>query len=277
MTSTAPDTTAVAPPRPEPGFGATVRSEWIKARTARAPRRNLVLGTVLSIGVSLLLSVTVGATFDEWTPAQQADFDPVVFPLSGSLLLAIFYVAAVVGLVAPEYTSGMIRTTFTSTPRRRRILLAKAVVAAVATGVATLIALVGMIWGSQLVYSAYDLPTVGAGDGDLWRTAVALVVTGPLFPVLAVAIAFILRSAAAAVASTLALIFAPSMFGSLLPDWWQRNVISLLPGPTADSLALGHLQDSPQYLAPLPAAAVIVAWLIGSVAVAGRVLERRDT
>ena len=83
-------------------------------------------------------------------------------------------------------------------------------------------------------------------------------------------------STAAAVASTLALIFAPSMFGALLPEWWQRNVISLLPGPAADSLSLGHVQDSPQYLAPLPAAVVVVAWLIGALVLAGRILDRRD-
>lgn len=260
----------------DPGFRATLRSEWDKALTARAPRRNLILGTVLGIALSLLLSVTVGATFDEWSAADQASFDPIVFPLSGSLLLAIFYVAAVVGLVVPEYTSGMIRLTLYATPRRGRVLAAKVLVATIATGIGTIVALAGMVWGSQLVYAANDLPTVDVGDGDLWRTLTMLVITGPLFPALAVAIAFLLRSAAAAVASALALIFAPSMFGGLLPDWWERNIISLLPGPAADSLALGHVQDSPQYLQPLPAALVVAVWTVGLLAIARRSLWARD-
>lgn len=261
---------------PDPGFAAAFGAEWAKLRTAKAPRRNLVLGTVLGIGLSVLLAVIVGATFDDWPAAEQADFNPVLYPLSGSLFIAIFFAAVGVNVVASEYTSGMLRLTLTATPRRGRVLAAKALAVAAATSLFGLVAAVAMLAAGQLVFAAYDLPSVGAGDADLWRTLVLLVVLGPVFPVIAVALTFVLRSTAAALSTVLALIFAPTMFGGLLPSWWQRNVVSLLPGPASDSVALGHLADSEMYLHPVAAALVVVAWLVGALALANRVLARRD-
>lgn len=272
-------TEPATPPRAarvDPGLGATIRSEWDKARTARAPRRNLILGTVLGIALSLLLAVVTGATFDEWGPNERAEFDPVLFPLSGSLPMTIFFIAAVVGLVAPEYGSGMIRLTLASTPRRWRVLAAKTVVAITATSIATLVTVVVMMVGCQAIFSANDLPTASVGDADLWRAIILLVATGPVFPVIGIAAAFVMRSAAGAVSATLALIFVPAMVGGLLPEWWERNVLSLLPGAASDSLAIAHVSESPQHLHPALAVVVLLVWTVGMLFVAYRALESRD-
>jgi ABC-2 type transport system permease protein len=261
MTATLESTSLDVASTTGPGFGAAVRSEWSKFWTAKSPRRNLVLGTLLGIGLSVLIAVVTGVTFDEWPAEERATFDPVMYPLSGTLLVAIFYVAVGVNVGASEYASGMIRLTFTATPKRERILAAKALVVVATTTVAGIIATGGMFGISQLVYGANDLPTASISDGGLWRTMLAMALLGWLFPVIGVALAFVLRSTAGAITATLALVFAPSMFGSLLPAWWRENIISLLPGPASDSLALGHLDDSDMYLPPAAALAVIVVWL----------------
>ena len=87
---------------------------------------------------------------------------------------------------------------------------------------------------------------------------------------------FLFRSTAAAITSALALLFGPSFFGGLFPRWWQENVLSLLPGPAVDSVAIGHLTDSPMYLSVLPATLVTVAWLVAPLAVARQVLVSSD-
>ena len=73
-----------------------------------------------------------------------------------------------------------------------------------------------------------------------------------------------------------ALVFAPSMFGGLLPSWWRENVISLLPGPASDSIAIGHLDDADIYLAPGLAAVVLVAWLALTWFGTRAIVNRRD-
>lgn len=260
----------------DPGFGATVGSEWIKLRTARTPRRNLVLGVILAIGLSLLLALAVASTFDEWSAAEQATFDPVVYPLSGGLFTAIFFAAVGVNVMSSEHSSQMLRLTLAATPRRGRVVAAKALVVALATAVAGLVAGLGMLLGTQPIFASGDLPTAGLGDADLRRTLIAVTLVGPIYPVLAVAAATVLRGTAAALSTVLALIFIPGMLGGLLPDWWQRNVLSLLPGPASDSLALAHLDDSPMYLAPWAAVLVCAAWVVGSLVGARWVLQRRD-
>ncbi len=73
----------------------------------------------------------------------------------------------------------------------------------------------------------------------------------------------------------LTLAVAPSVLG-MLPGWWQRNVLSLFPGPASDSLTVGHLEPSHMYLHPLAAALVVVAWLAALLALAQASFSRRD-
>lgn len=259
-----------------PGLGDTVASEWLKLRTSRAPRRNLLIGVLLGTAFSALLSFAAAATFDEWTLAQRMEFDPISYSLSGGLFVSIFFIAVGVNVVTSEYATGMIRLTFAATPNRGRVLLGKVIVVSIATTVAGFAATVAMLVVGQVVFSAYDLPTVGPGDVDLWRTIVSMTVLTPVFPVLSVVAAFLMRSTAAAVSSMLALLFVPSLFGALLPGWVQRNVLSLLPGAASDSVAIGHLVDSPTYLHPVAAAAVLVGWMVGALLLARFDLDRRD-
>jgi len=50
-------------------FPDTLASEWSKLFTQRSTYITLALGVVLSIGMTALISLAVGSTFDEWQPA----------------------------------------------------------------------------------------------------------------------------------------------------------------------------------------------------------------
>lgn len=259
----------------DPGFGAALGSELHKLRTARAPRRNLVLAAVLGLGLAALLAVVLGATYDDLTAGERLDFDPTGPPLAGAVLPGLFLTVIGVKAVTSEYASGMIRLTLTATPRRSRVLAAKALAVAVlawAFGAALMAAMVALTHG---ILAAYGAPTADLGDGDVLRALVGTVLLGPAFPVLGVAVAFLTRSTAAALCTVLALVVLPSALG-MLPGWWQRNVLSLSPGPASDSLTVGHLQPSDVHPHPLAAALVIVAWLAAALALAHASFSRRD-
>lgn len=260
----------------DPGFRATLSSEWAKARSLRSVRRNLVLGVVLGLGFTILLAVVTRATWGDWGPADRAEFDPVLFPLSGSIFTLIFFTAAAVKVMTSEYDSGMMRLTLTATPKRGRVLAAKALVVTLMVAVASTVATLGMFLIGQVIYAGGNLPTASLTDGDALRMFITMIPIGPMYPIVAVALAVLTRSTAAALTSTLALIFAPMIFGGLLPGWWQRNVLSLLPGPAGDSVTIGHLTTSEQYLHPVAATAVVLAWTVGALLLANLVLNRRD-
>ncbi len=257
-------------------FLATLGSEWSKFVTLRATWTTLMLALVLSVATTALLNWVIGWSWNEWSEADRLAFEPFTYSLSGLLFGGILFVVLGVNLVAQEYSSGMIRQTFTTTPRRGRVLAAKLIVNTAVSMVAAVITTVMVLVG-RAVFSAYDVPTVSPTERDAVLALLGLTAVAPVFPAIGVAVAFLLRSAAAAITLVLALLFIPSMFGGLLPRRWQKDVMAWLPGPLTDSVSIGHLQEGgAMYKDQWVATAALVAWIVlilGGTLIA---LNRRD-
>jgi ABC-2 type transport system permease protein len=260
--------------RPDPGFTATVAAEWTKLASLRSARVTLLLGTVLGIGSTALLGWAVLATWQEWSAEERATFNPVETSLVGTLLTATLFAVLGVTVVSSEYGSRMATLTFTATPRRGRVLLAKVVVVAAATFVATLVAVAGMVLVARVMFAGYDLPT--ASTGRIVRIVVGVAAGAPLFPVIGIALAFVLRSAAGSVTALLGLLFGPFVLAPFLPRWWQEHGQRYLPGAAGDSLTLPPLADSPDQLSTGLAALTVAGWLALFLGLALLVLDRRD-
>jgi hypothetical protein len=154
------------------------------------------------------------------------------------------------------------------------VLLAKAAVVTIVTFAATLIAVAGMVLVARVMFAGYDLPT--ASTGRIVRIVVGVAAEAPLFPVLGIALTFVLRSAAGSVTALLGLIFGPFVLTPFLPQWWEDHGQRYLPGAAADSLTLPPLPDTPEGLSTWLAALTVAGWLavfLGPVLV---VLNRRD-
>jgi ABC-2 type transport system permease protein len=259
-----------------PGLRATIASEWTKLVSLRSTVVTVILALVLSLAMTALVSTLVGASWDSWDQAGREEFDPVLFPLLGGIFAGVMMAVLAVKVVTAEYSSGMMRLTLTATPRRGRLLLAKAVVVtALNLAVGTVVTL-GAFTVGQVIFAAYGLDTAGIGETDTMRALLGLSLVSPVFPLIGMVLGVLTRSTAGAVTAVLGLIFAPTIVGAMLPAWWQRNVISLLPGPASDSISISHLDDSTDYLDPLVAVVVVVAWLALGLALARLTLTRRD-
>lgn len=257
-----------------PGFGATLASEWTKQISLRSARVTLVLGVVLGIVTTFLLDWAVVATWDEWSAEDRAAFSPVETSLIGTILTGTLFTVLGVTAVSSEYGSRMAELTFTVTPRRERVLLAKAVVVAAVTFVATLVAVAGMVLVTRIMFASQDVPL--AGTGRVVRVVLGVAAGAPLFPVIAVAVTFVLRSAAGSVAALLGLLFGPYVLSPLLPRWWQDHGQRYLPGAASDSLTLPSFPDSPEGLSTWSAALVVAGWLAGFLVLGLLMLDRRD-
>lgn len=259
------------------GFRATFASEWFKLTTLRSTWILLALAAVLSIGLTALLNWTIGWSWSEWTAADQASLDPIMTSFSGTMLSGILGIVIGVQLVTNEYASGMIRQTMTTTPNRTRVLLAKALVIVGFLVIPIVLITFGTVWVGQLVFGAYDVPTASVLERENFLTLLAISVSGVFYPVFGVALGFVLRSAAGAITTILALMFVPSMFGTLFPQRIQENVIAWLPGNVIDALVMGHwFENEPMYLDQPVAAVGVVAWLVIVIGGAAWLLERRD-
>ena len=221
--STATEFAGPAPARIGPPLRVTVAAEWMKLRAMRSTWVIATVGVVLGIGVSSLLALAVGATWDEWSPADRAEFDPIVSPLVGSIFSGVLIVVLGVKVGACEYSGGLARLTLVATPRRGRVLAAKAVVVVAITWTVSAASTIGMFVAAQLVFGAYDMTTAGLGDGDAVRAVASAVALTPIFPLIGLALAVLFRSAAGAISAVLAMMFAPAILGGLLPRGGRRT------------------------------------------------------
>lgn len=258
------------------GFSSTLASEWTKITTLRSTYIMVGLSLLLGIGMTALITAVIGSTWSEWSANDQASFDPVLTTFFGNIFTAIILSVLGVTAVSSEYSSGMIRTTLTATPRRGRVLIAKMAIIAVLTLVIGMIATVGMFLVGQAIYSSYGIQTASLGDEEAFRTVLGVCLGQPLFPLIGAGLAVLLRNTAGAITTVMALLFAPSIFGGLLPSWWQENILRYLPGPASDNLAQINDADSVLYMGAAMAGAVVVAWILIFIGAAYVTLTRRD-
>jgi ABC-type transport system involved in multi-copper enzyme maturation permease subunit len=274
MTATTPSTLVATA---TPGFGATLTSEWTKLRSLRSTWIIASLAIGLSLAFSALIAVVTGLTFDSWGSSAQAEFDPILTPMSGWLFGIILITVLSVTAVTSEYSSRMIRTTFIGNPRRTRVLAAKATIVATAGLLISAIAVPGMFLISQPIYRAYGLSTASITDDAAVRLLLVNVLAqGLIYTMIPASIAWLLRGTASAITISLGFLFLPWMMAPIVPVWVQQHLLRYLPDMAANTLSGMTETDASTHLTQTPGIAVIAIWLIAMLAAAALVLNRRD-
>jgi hypothetical protein len=202
-------------------------------------------------------------------------------------LIAVIIVAAL--FITAEYRRGLIRTTFTASPRRGRVLAAKAVVIGGVTFCAGLVgAVIALLVGDQQMRSGGNwlLPVPLLTEA---RMVVGIAAMLAVAAVLALALGTLTRHGVTAVTTVIVVIFLPFLLGTLqglLPLGAQEWLLRLTP-----AAGFSVLQELPAYhqvfaqytpasgyfpLPPWAGFAVLCAWAGAALLAAGYVLRRRD-
>jgi ABC-type transport system involved in multi-copper enzyme maturation permease subunit len=235
-----------------------------------------------------------------FTVTGSGDIAPLTYGPSGTgatlaqSLVGVFIaliILAVVGamFVTAEYRRGLIRVTLAASPRRGRVLAAKATVtglvafAAGLAGAAIAVPLGQRVMGSSGIYLP---PVTGLTEARMIvGTAAALAACA----VLAVAIGTVARRGAAAVAAVVTLIVVPYVLTVTIPvvplsvaDWLMRVTPAAAFSVEQAVVQYPQVDDvyAPAYgyfpLAPWAGLAVLCAWAALALGVAYVVLNRRD-
>lgn len=268
MTAAAPvdaPVDAAAAPRPARpaspyrlSFGRVVRSEWIKLLTLRSTWWSLGVTVALSLAISLMMASASRDFGGGLAPVMT-----IVMPMQFTML-----VAGILGAIAVtgEYSTGMIRSTFTAEPHRGAVLGAKAIVVAVVMALATAL--------TYLVAILLTAPILG-GAGIDWSDAAqswvplgAGVFAMAMFALIGLGFGFIIRNGAGAIAATVGVLFVLpivlNMFVFAGESWqWIVDLGQYLPmaaaqmatTPAGDDVLRGILT-----LAAWPAALLLGAW-----------------
>ncbi|MDH6133271.1 ABC-2 type transport system permease protein [Kitasatospora sp. MAA4] len=281
--STATATPTDAPAAPEragrPAYKVTaarvLRSEWAKFWSLRSSWITLTLALFFVLAFGLIRAWRFKANLDS---GQHMDPDMLganavsltLFGLNfGQLALGVLGVLVAAG----EYSTGMIRSTLASVPRRLPVLWAKAVVfGLVALVVGTVGAFVAFGVGSGIVSGTHAALTFS--DAGVLRSLFMAGLYLALIGVCGVALGALLRSVAGGIAILVGILMLVPGLVSLLPTSWQNNVSQYLPSHAGDSMyALHHDAHT---LTPGVGLLVLALWTALALAGAAYRLKRTD-
>jgi ABC-type transport system involved in multi-copper enzyme maturation permease subunit len=209
--------------------------------------------------------------------------------LSGVFAGLIAVVVVGVMFVTSEYRRGLIRTTFAASPRRGRVLAAKAVVLAAFTFAAGLAAIAITVPLGEHLLRENGNPILPVSMLTQTRVVAGTAALLAVAAVLALAAGMLLRRSAAAVTAVVAGIVLPYVLATLpgvvpagVGEWLDRvtpaagfAIQQVIP---AYRQVLGNYTPAAGYypLAPWAGFAVLCAWTAVALALAVFVVRRRD-
>ncbi|NNU27477.1 ABC transporter permease subunit [Isoptericola sediminis] len=278
--------TSQVPVRPVSFVGA-LRAEWIKFRSLRSTVWTVLITALLMVGFALMMAslLNTASTEPEMQEGMSSDPGLQALGLTGTTAVTLGYsfaqlaVAVLAALtVTNEYSTGMIRATFSAVPHRLPALWAKLVVVVVATVVVISLALGVAVLVTMPILDSAGLP-VDLSDADQVRALVGCVLYLATVAAFSLAVGALLRHTAGAIFTLVALFFVlPIIFQivvSASDAVWAEWVNKLLPSVAGERIISTGVTP-PTLLEPWVGYGVLAGYTVALLVAAGVAWRRRD-
>ncbi len=253
-----------------------LHAEWTKLRTAP--------GTTWLLFAVIAATVALGAVADAAArcPSASCHLDPARTSLTGIYLSQAIVVILAAAAVSSEYSSGMIRVTFTAMPRRGIVLAAKAAVSTTLVLAAGTIAVLGSLLAGRLILpghgftAGHGYPPVSLGDGPVLRAAAGSVLYLALIALLSLGVAAAVRDTAMAIGAVLGLLYVfPVVAVVLGKSHLARHIQQIAPMTAGLAVqATTSLRSLP--ITPWAGLGVLATWAAAALLAGGLLLHLRD-
>ena len=254
-----------------------LHAEWTKLRTVSGPAW-LLLGVV-----ALTAAVSAAADGATHCPAGlSCPVDPTKLSLTGIQFGQAVVAILAVLVICNEYSTGMIRTTFTAMPRRLLVYAAKAVIVAVVVLAAGAVAVLGSVLAGHLILPSHGF-TASRGFHPVWlsygpalRAATGSVLYLALIALLSLGIAALVRDSAVAIGAVLAILYLfPIILAFVTDPAWQHRLERWTPTNAGLTIqATTGLRNLP--ISPWGGLGVLAIWAGAALLAGGMMLRVRN-
>ncbi|MGA4846184.1 ABC transporter permease subunit [Streptomyces sp. G5(2025)] len=247
------------------GFSGAIAFEWTKFWSVRATWWNLVVGLLLTVGFAAMVGASADASAKKGVDVAM----PAPHHASQAFLISQLTVVVLATLaLTSEYSSGSIRTTLQSVPKRARMLVSKSVV------VMAVVAVAGFVFSilGSLVAAALMGDDGTYTGGQLLGTAVGAAVYLAFLTMMAIGLGTVLRSAAGTITTLIMVLLALPQLMGVVGAKWLETASDYMPSVAGTVLMT---QDSDPYNGGT-AVLVLLLWALAALSAGLMVLRRRD-
>jgi ABC-2 type transport system permease protein len=268
----------IAAPRTSPpsynpvtGFIDVLRSEFLKLRSVRSTFWTLFATVAFNVGLAALAAIFIPSRL---STQDKATVDGIRLSLAGLHLSQIAIGVLGVLVITNEYSTGMIRATFSAVPQRRTVLAAKAIVF-------TLTALVVGVVSSFLAYFAFEVCLSGndmssaIGDPGVLRAVTGGGLYLAVLGLLGLGLGAVIRVSAGAIATLVGMLFVPPILLELLPHNWQTTIGPYMPMEAGGQIYVAVHHD-PHSLGPWTGFGVFGLYALVAVVIGFILIKHRD-
>ena len=251
------------------------RSEWTKLRTVRSTWWTLLAMAVVTLGVAAIAGATVSHNWHTFNVIQRATFDPTGITLKGLLFSQLIIGVLGVLVMSAEYGTGTIRSTLAATPRRARVLAAKAViVGALSLVVGEVLSFGAFLLGQGLLRS--PAPHALLSQPGVARAVVGGGVVIALLGLFALGLAAIVRHSAGAITTYVGVLLVVPIILQTLPSSFSQPILKFMPFHISDVMTSVVTAGQGSSLSPWTGAGVLALYALAALGVGGYLLVRRD-
>ena len=249
-------------------------SEWTKLRSLRSTRWALFVTLLLTIGIGLLACSVFAARWPHLSLSDRLRFKPLRVSLAGVGLAQLSIGVLGVLVITGEYTTGMIRSTFSAVPKRLPVLWAKAAVFAAVTFAVSLPAVLIVFFAGQSILSSQHIQ-IAFSHAGVARAVIGAALFLTVMGIFGLGIGAIVRHTAGGIVTLVGILFVLPPILGLLPSSWSNAINPYLPSSAAD--VLWTITPESHTLSPWAGFGLFCAYTAAALAIAAVLLVRRDT